>query len=82
VQQLARNGGGHRARRQPGNSGDVLPGVFERFARGAPSRSRDAGSTGLGLAIVRAIVESHHGTVQVTSRPGQTAFSVRLPLRP
>jgi two-component system, OmpR family, sensor kinase len=64
----------------PGIPGDVLPTVFERFTRGAPSRSRDAGSTGLGLAIVRAIVESHHGTVQVTSRPGQTAFSVRLPL--
>jgi two-component system OmpR family sensor kinase len=66
----------------PGIPADVLPGVFERFARGAPSRSRDAGSTGLGLAIVRAIVESHHGTVQVTSRPGQTAFSVRLPMQP
>jgi two-component system OmpR family sensor kinase len=65
----------------PGIPADVLPGVFERFARGAPSRSRDAGTTGLGLAIVRAIVESHHGTVRVTSRPGQTAFSVRLPLQ-
>jgi two-component system OmpR family sensor kinase len=60
----------------------LLPTIFERFARGAQSRHRDAGSTGLGLAIVRAIVENHHGTVQVTSRPGQTAFIVHLPLRP
>ena len=65
----------------PGIADDILPTVFERFARGAASRHRDAGSTGLGLAIVRAIVESHHGTVQVISRPGQTAFNVRLPLR-
>jgi two-component system, OmpR family, sensor kinase len=64
----------------PGIDADLLPTIFERFARGAKSRHRDAGSTGLGLAIVRAIVESHHGTVQVMSRPGQTAFVVRLPL--
>jgi two-component system OmpR family sensor kinase len=66
----------------PGIDAALLPTIFERFARGAESRHRDAGSTGLGLAIVRAIVESHHGTVQVTSRPGQTAFIVRLPLGP
>jgi len=66
----------------PGIDAALLPTIFERFARGAESRHRDAGSTGLGLAIVRAIVASHHGTVQVTSRPGQTAFIVRLPLRP
>jgi two-component system OmpR family sensor kinase len=64
----------------PGIDARLLPTIFERFARGAESRHRVAGSTGLGLAIVRAIVESHHGAVQVTSRPGQTAFIVRLPL--
>ena len=65
----------------PGIAEDMLPTIFERFARGAESRHRDGGSTGLGLAIVKAIVESHHGTVGVLSRPGQTAFNVRLPLR-
>jgi two-component system OmpR family sensor kinase len=63
----------------PGIPSEVLPDVFERFARGDPSRSRSAGSTGLGLAIVHAIVAAHGGSVQVTSRPGQTAFVVRLP---
>ena len=53
--------------------------VFERFARGDSSRSRAAGSTGLGLAIVAAVVEAHHGTVEVASRPGDTRFTVRLP---
>ena len=38
------------------------------------------GSTGLGLAIVAAVVDAHHGTVTVTSQPGHTQFTVRLPL--
>jgi two-component system OmpR family sensor kinase len=53
--------------------------VFERFARGDSSRSRAAGSTGLGLAIVAAVVQAHHGTVELTSQPGKTRFTVRLP---
>lgn len=53
--------------------------VFERFARGDTSRSRAVGSTGLGLAIVAAVVEAHRGTVSLTSRPGHTALTVRLP---
>lgn len=37
--------------------------------------------TGLGLAICRNIVESHSGTVDVESAPGQgTTFRIRLPL--
>ncbi|MEU0967636.1 HAMP domain-containing sensor histidine kinase [Streptomyces sp. NPDC005917] len=56
-----------------------LPDLFERFSRADPSRSRSAGGTGLGLAIVAAVVQAHHGSVEVTSRPGNTAFDVRLP---
>jgi two-component system OmpR family sensor kinase len=63
----------------PGIAPDLLPHIFERFARGSASRSRDNGSTGLGLAIVRAVVAAHAGTVNVTSRPGCTEFTVRLP---
>lgn len=63
----------------PGIPDSVRPDIFERFARGDTSRSRAAGSTGLGLAIVSAVVEAHHGKVDVVSRPGHTAFSVRLP---
>jgi two-component system, OmpR family, sensor kinase len=64
----------------PGIPESLLPEVFERFARGDTSRSRAAGSTGLGLAIVAAVAEAHRGTVEVTSRPGYTEFSVRLPV--
>ncbi|QES35434.1 two-component sensor histidine kinase [Streptomyces venezuelae] len=63
----------------PGIAPDLLPAVFERFARGDASRSRQAGSTGLGLALVRAIVTAHDGTVTVESVPGRTVFAVTLP---
>ncbi|MFR9776869.1 ATP-binding protein [Micromonospora sp. MS34] len=63
----------------PGIPAELQPEVFERFARGDSSRSRAHGSTGLGLAIVAAVVEAHHGRVEVVSRPGRTVFTVRLP---
>lgn len=72
----------------PGIPPDLLPRVFERFARGDASRTRspsrtsapDADSTGLGLAIVQAVVTAHGGDVHVRSEPGRrTVFTVRLP---
>ncbi|MET8373179.1 sensor histidine kinase [Micromonospora sp. DT68] len=63
----------------PGVPAELQPEMFERFARGDSSRSRAHGSTGLGLAIVAAVVEAHHGSVAVESRPGRTVFTVRLP---
>ena len=63
----------------PGIPADVLPTVFERFARASTARTPGAGSTGLGLAIVHAIVTAHGGTSEVTSRPGCTTFTVHLP---
>ncbi len=63
----------------PGIAPDLVPELFERFTRGDVARSRAAGGSGLGLSIVKAIVTAHHGTVAVTSRPGDTDFVVRLP---
>jgi two-component system OmpR family sensor kinase len=63
----------------PGIAPDLLPRVFERFARGDGSRSRAAGSTGLGLAIVSAVAEAHGGTVEVDGSPAGTTFTVTLP---
>lgn len=63
----------------PGIPQDLLPNVFERFARGDGSRSRAAGSTGLGLAITRAVVTAHHGTIAVDSSARGTCFTVTLP---
>ena len=64
----------------PGISEQLQSEVFERFARGDTSRSRKGGSTGLGLAIVSAVIKAHHGTITLTSAPGHTDFTVRLPL--
>ena len=64
----------------PGIPQELQSTLFERFARGDSSRNRATGSTGLGLAIVLAVVEAHGGTVAVTSEPGSTVFTVRLPL--
>lgn len=69
----------------PGIAPEIVDRVFERFTRADTSRVRAAGaargaSTGLGLAIVSAVVEAHHGTVAVQSRPGETRFVVSLPL--
>ncbi len=64
----------------PGIPAELQPAIFERFVRGDTSRSRTAGGTGLGLAIVHAVITAHHGTVSVTSQPGQTSFVITLPV--
>jgi two-component system OmpR family sensor kinase len=66
----------------PGIPASLQPHIFQRFARGDNSRSRIAGSTGLGLSIVDAVVGAHRGSVSVTSRPGNTTFTVTLPRFP
>jgi two-component system, OmpR family, sensor kinase len=62
----------------PGISAELLPHVFDRFARAGRARNRSDGS-GLGLSIVTAIVTAHGGTASVDSRPGSTTFRIELP---
>jgi two-component system NtrC family sensor kinase len=57
---------------------EVLPLVFEPFF----TTKRVGKGTGLGLAIVHGIVTRAHGSVDVTSEPGRTTFTVRLPAAP
>ena len=40
---------------------------------------RENGS-GLGLTIAQSFIQQHGGTIEVTSRPGRTCFSLMLPL--
>ncbi|HVL36262.1 MAG TPA: ATP-binding protein [Burkholderiales bacterium] len=65
----------------PGIRPDLLPYVFELFARDvAPPQG---GGLGLGLTLVRRLVELHGGSVSAANRPdGGARFVVRLPAIP
>jgi signal transduction histidine kinase len=55
---------------------EVVPRIFDPFFT-----TKDIGKgTGLGLDIVQRIVAHHKGSVSVESRPGETTFSIRLPV--
>ena len=56
--------------------------IFTRFYRINSDRSRASGGSGLGLAIAQAIVQAHHGSLQVQSELGKgSTFIIRLPLK-
>ncbi len=58
----------------------VLPLVFDPFQQGEKEITRKFGGLGLGLAICKGIIESHGGTISVTSAgAGQgTTFQITL----
>ncbi len=62
--------------RGPGIAPEVLPHLFDRFAKSAELRG-----SGLGLAIARRLVEAHGGTIRA-ERPaeGGTAIRIELPI--
>jgi signal transduction histidine kinase len=62
-----------------------LPRIFDRFYRVNSDRSRNSGGSGLGLAIAKAIVQTHHGSINVQSELSKGSnFMIKLPfnLRP
>jgi signal transduction histidine kinase len=57
--------------------------VFERFYRGGDELTRTVKGSGLGLTLVKQIVQTHHGSVLVESKPGSgSTFSIKLPIQP
>jgi two-component system sensor histidine kinase BaeS len=59
----------------PGIPAELLPTVFDRFAKSSESRG-----TGLGLAIAKAIVEAHGGGISAASQSGVgTTMTIELP---
>jgi len=60
----------------PGIPEEVEPHIFEPFFT-----TKGVGEgTGLGLDTVQRIVKKHRGSIQVSSKPGETRFQVWLPL--
>lgn len=60
---------------------EELPLIFDRFYKVDRARTRETQSSGLGLAITQKIIETHNGTIEVTSTVGKgTTFIVTLPL--
>ncbi|MFI2425183.1 sensor histidine kinase [Streptomyces sp. NPDC018955] len=64
----------------PGIPAEDRERVFDRFYRVDKARSRDRGGSGLGLAVARSLVRAHGGDIDLSSTPGTTTFTVRLPL--
>ena len=53
--------------------------LFERFFRVDEARTGGEHHYGLGLSIAKAIVQAHHGQIQVSSRGREVCFTVKLP---
>ena len=58
----------------PGVPEDLLGNLFDPFVSGKP------GGRGLGLPLVAKLVRAHNGVTEFSSRPGQTRFTILLPI--
>ena len=59
---------------------EIMPRLFDAFARGVPDESGRSAGLGLGLYIVKQIIEAHGGRVEVaSSRADGTTFKVLWP---
>ena len=69
VVELADNG--------PGIPGEIQSRVFEPFFTTKPPGV----GTGLGLNIAYNVINKHYGEIRLKSKPGETCFQVRLPIK-
>src|SRR6202020_162509 len=60
----------------PGIPAHVMPFIFDPFFT-----TKNLGEgTGLGLSIAHTLIENHGGTISAKSEPGNTMFTIELPL--
>ena len=55
---------------------EIMSKIFQPFFTTKPPGE----GSGLGLDIVRKIIDKHQGNIEVESKPGQTTFTVSLPI--
>lgn len=61
---------------------EYLDKIFDPFFQVDCSLDRTKGGLGIGLALVKSIVDMHHGTIKVSSRPHEgSVFTVTIPLK-
>ena len=61
----------------PGIPAEIKSRIFDPFFTTKPVGE----GTGLGLDTAMRIVQKHHGTIEVKSKPGDTRFLIRVPLQ-
>jgi signal transduction histidine kinase len=61
----------------PGIPAEIKSRIFDPFFTTKPVGE----GTGLGLDTAMRIVQKHHGTIEVKSKPGETRFLVHIPLQ-
>ncbi|MDT8427850.1 MAG: ATP-binding protein, partial [Pseudomonadales bacterium] len=58
----------------PGIPDELISSIFY------PMISGRAEGTGLGLSIAHSIINQHQGIIECSSKPGETTFSIFLPI--
>jgi len=62
------------------NGPGIDPGMMNQIFY--PMITGRAEGTGLGLSIAQSLINQHNGLIECTSEPGNTAFSMFLPMEP
>jgi signal transduction histidine kinase len=65
----------------PGIAEEIMPLLFQPFGLGKARLTGSVPGNGMSLFIVKTIIESHHGTINVLSKPKEgTTFITSIPL--